>query len=230
MRANFSDHLNSSFPAALPPQAVGALPPQAKAAGEDLDYWLAQWWTELAHLPAGENFAQDETGAYAETGDLGRVFMLGGMTESGEVERTFSVDAGDFILVPVINFFDVESPDFPWTTVTDLASATTLINDLLDEWIASIDWSSLYLTVDGRPVEDLESYLVRTEDIFTMGTVEEGTYINELGAPVGADLTWAGAAGVMVMLRPLPPGEHVISFGGSAGSFDVQVTDYIWVS
>lgn len=196
-----------------------ALPPDAVVGGHSMEFWTAQWWTTLLQSPAGDNLRT--TGSE----DLGPVTLLGGDEGAGgNVTRHFQVEAGDKLLVPVLNLFDVEGADIPFSP-TDPAAQAGLRDAVLDAWSAHIDLKHTSLKVDGQSVEDLGDYFHRT-GVFSMGTVKGGSLIESLGVKEGGLLDGTEAAGIMVMLRPLPEGRHTIVFRGAVDAYTVDATPF----
>ena len=61
----------------------------------------------MAAIPANQNPILDETGEYAELGDVGDVHYLAG-NFGGETTREFNVEAGDTLVVPMLNVWSDE--------------------------------------------------------------------------------------------------------------------------
>jgi hypothetical protein len=70
--------------------------------------------------------------------------------------------------------------------------------------------TELKLLVDGKPIEKLERFRVRT-GVFTFSGPEKA---DDAVHPSVFGKQRAVSDGYWVMLKPLPPGEHTIEFGG----------------
>jgi hypothetical protein len=90
--------------------------------------------------------------------------------------------------------------------------------------------TGLFASIDGVPVQNLQSDLVRT-DFFSMGPTQPGSLVNTLGAPVGVDLSPTKSSGYWLMVQGLAPGEHTLHFGGNLNTgFSTEVIDHIIVT
>jgi hypothetical protein len=193
-------------------RAYTILPPSNVVAGKSIAEWTAAWWTWAAQAPNGPVNPQfDPTGASADYNNDGPVFFVAGNTFT----RAFTVPAGRPILIPIINFFDIE-PDPPvMASLEDRITATT---DAVASWLSVVDTGSLFASVDGKAVANPAGYLEVT-DIFSMGPVQPGSYLDlGFGIPAGTDASPNKAAGYWLMIDGLTPGVHELHFGGSAGA------------
>ena len=89
-------------------------------------------------------------------------------------------------------------------------------------------------TVDGAPIaQDLLQYRIKSPP-FTFNAVADNPFAPQ-GSPAGTGL--AVSDGFYVLLTPMPPGEHVITFGGAVSfvgpvgpqTFETSVTYHITV-
>jgi hypothetical protein len=215
--------------------------PDSVVYGQTIAEWTEDWWTAVASSPAGQNIVEDDSGQYAHVNNDEKMFFVGGtLGPAGDVERTFSVEAGRDLLIPIVNIFDSEGPGITSPEFgTDYEGA---VDEFLDNWEDAIDYSSLHLTIDGKTFSGdfLEDYLVRT-DIFSLGEVQKDSYFASLGAPVGTDASTTGATGIWVVLHGLEKGKHTISFGGDVDPVvdnddnvildpgPISVTDHIYI-
>jgi PEP-CTERM motif len=179
--------------------------------GEPLAQWTQNWWTWALQAPFATNPLLDTTGAYAGVDNNGPVFFIAG-TSGGSADRTFDVPAGKPLLIPMLNQFDTLDPK-------------STENKLLQNFQNSV--TSLFATIDGTSIKNPQSFLVRT-DFFSMGETQLGSFIAELGAPVGVELYPTKSSGYWLMVSGLSLGEHTLTFGGSlSNGFSTSVTDRI---
>jgi hypothetical protein len=185
-------------------------------AGETIAQWTQKWWTWALQAPANQNPLLDTTGSFAHVNNTDSVFFIGG-TFGGltTADRSITdVPAGKPLLIPVLNQFDTLDPP-------------NVENKVLSDFQKSV--ASLFADIDGIPVKNLQSDLVRT-DFFSMGPTQPGSLVEQLGAPVGTDLSPTKSSGYWLMVEGLAPGQHTLHFGGSLSTgFSTEVTDHITV-
>lgn len=185
-------------------------------AGETIAQWTQKWWTWALQAPANQNPLLDTTGSFAHVNNTDSVFFIGG-TFGGltTADRSITdVPAGKPLLIPVLNQFDTLDPP-------------NVENKVLSDFQKSV--ASLFADIDGVPVKNLQSDLVRT-DFFSMGPTQPGSLVEQLGAPVGTDLSPTKSSGYWLMVEGLAPGQHTLHFGGSLSTgFSTEVTDHITV-
>jgi hypothetical protein len=191
------------------------LPPFASALGKTYGAWSAAWWQYVLLQPASSNPLTDSTGAGCRTGQSGHVFFLVGTNGSGSIVRTAcTVPTGHALFFPLVNAVDAHTPgdglDTPQLVWDDLH--TTLGFGSFSELHASIDdvqvnglnppATTAYRACAG-PVAGCAASFSLTLPADNFFGVPAGTY-----APAVAD-------GFYLLVAPLPPGPHVIKFGGT---------------
>ena len=135
------------------------------------------------------------------------VFLAG--TTGGAATRSCTIPAGSSILVQLINV-ECSTAEGNGDTPAELrACARGFVEQFTD----------LSLTIDGVAIADLQRFRVQSP-VFQF-TAAEG---NVFGVPAGT--TRSVADGFWVLIRPLSPGTHTISFGGAypPGPFTTFVT------
>lgn len=190
--------------------------PTAEVLGTSIKGWTENWWTWALQAPATMNPLNDQTGQWADFDNERPVFFAAGAL-SGSFERTFTVQEGTPILIPVYNFvslaFNSDPPDY-----ADKAVA---------EWEAGV--TSLSATIDGDPIENIEAYLVQT-DHFTPGAPKPNSLLQTFGIPPGDDLFPSKGSGYWLMIEGLTPGPHTITVSGTSEVYPaVSVTDHIFI-
>jgi hypothetical protein len=189
------------------------------------------WWIWALQAPAETNPLRDPTGEWAGIDNHGPIFYVAGTYgEPTTAERSFEVEAGKTLVIPMLNAFAVVDA---LTTVADVDAS-------IADWKSTV--LDLFLEVDGKALPDPFSYYVETDHI-SLGTMAQGSLIwelaNEAGLgtliPEGTEMYPAKAAGYYVELQ-LKPGWHTLHFGGSAdtdgdGTADLtlDITDHIRV-
>ena len=188
----------------------GIIPPQASYAGKTQGEWLQEWWLWVF---GAEGYAQmyDGTGELAHingNGD-GHVFFLAKSWAGEPQERHVTVRAGTALYIPVMGNYNDS-----WSGITDPEVLKAGV-------LATIPGAhDLAVTIDGRAVEDIWSY-IQTTGIFTSIDPNFPPYV----------FYPAFGYEVSLLLRPLPPGQHVIHMQGSyLDEFTTDVTYYITVT
>jgi hypothetical protein len=181
----------------LGPTAAMAAPPAVRKPPPPL---TALWWQTVLSIP-GDSLDRCDLG----TRDV--VFLAG--TTGGAATRSCTIPAGTSILVPLINVecSTVEgNGDIP-------AELRACARGFAEQF------TDLSLTIDGVAVADLQRFRVHSP-VFQF-TAAPG---NVFGIPAGT--TRSVADGYWVLIRPLSPGTHIISFGGAflPGGFTPSVT------
>jgi hypothetical protein len=204
------------------------LPPNSVAYGKTYGAWSAAWWQYVVAQPVSSNPLFDATGAGCRKAQSGRVFFLVGDASAPRDQCT--VPAGKALFFPLVNAFNVSTPSVepPKTAQEAWAELESIFGP----------FSALHATVDGVAIANLNpattpyrvcagpvarcsappfSMFLPAENIFGNPAIGEGTY-----EPAVAD-------GFYVMLAPLTPGPHTITFGGEglyAGGLISQDTTY----
>ena len=218
------------------------LPPSSMAYGKTYGGWSAAWWQYVERQPGSTNPTnKNSTGAGCGQDQSGPVFFLVGTGDnSGDpvVRNQCVVPAGKALFFPLVNVFDFHVDCTPQTTnVCD----TNLIDppgsplgtgpweDL--EISATYQILSLHATIDGVPLSlgdptttpyracagptdpkvtnpshcGAPAFFLtfQTDNLFSPG-LPAGTF-----GPSVSDGAW-------LLLAPLSPGRHTLSFGGTA--------------
>ena len=230
----------SGTPAGAASPNPGVLPPSSQAFGRTYGAWSAAFWQYVESQPAPSNPLVDTTGANCRVGQSGPVFFLVGANGPGTIRRDeCKVPAGKALFFPLVNAFDVHvscdvAPAFCDTNDTPLEIWNDLQNNL------GFGASALHATVDGVAVQNLNP--ATTPYQACAGPVPRCSAPafsltfpadNLFGLPAG---TYAPAVadGFYLLLAPLAPGAHTISFGGTAtfngGAFSEDITYHLVVS
>lgn len=176
-------------------QDIGLFQIDSKPYNSTYGDWTAKWWIWALSIPEEDNPITDQTGENCGINQRGPVWFLAGTT-GGSVTRECDVPAGKAILLSPLNI-ECSYAEFP-TMKTE--------KELRD--CAQWPGASVEVTIDGVKLTEIEKYNVQSP-IFDVVLPEN----NIFGAPAGP--TKAVSGGWWVLLQPLPPGNHQISFGGS---------------
>jgi hypothetical protein len=193
------------------------LPPDSRVACRTLGEWSALWWAWAFSFPVNDNPLLDLTGEKAKFGDVGPVFFLAGAyNASGNVTRRATLPAGKFIFFPVVNLVNDNVGVSPRQTIDELTAALAAVIPPSPAIHASVDGTPVDQLQQHREIAPVFSYTLQSTDnlqqVLNHIPDAQGTIF-----PVVAD-------GFYLMLRPLPPGHHVINFGGSLLGPEFNVT------
>ena len=193
----------------------------------------------------------------ADTWFLAGIRSDGPLAGTGPVSRSCAIPAGRRLFFPLLNSLSL--CPFPGETPEDLKASAAgglgLDPDPNAEPPANIE---LYASINGIPVERRMTRAPKDQKtLFSLRTqseifgIDSSVFYNNpvpFGLPVGALrfpvpvapgstelIEWAcpnywTGDGYYVLVEPLPPGSHVIEFGASIGSFEVDVTYYLTVA
>ena len=199
----------------------GVAPPDSTPYGKTYADWTADWWRYVMSFPADTSPLNDATGADCGVGQSGPVFFLVGTTGGPAVRDECVVPVGKSILFPAINFISAVPED--GATAADIQALCSLATDYIDE---------VQVTVDGVDLQNLMQDYRFPSPIFSFTGAAGNPY-----APYYEGFReTAFADGYWVLLRPLPPGQHVIHFYGHfywpdwEWEFDVDVTYHLTVA
>jgi hypothetical protein len=174
-----------------------------KPYGKTYGSWTVHWWQWILGIPKSINPVLDRTGEYTTMNQQNRdVFFLAGKLaeeKSSLPQRYCSVSTEKSILVPVINCESnpLENPKLK--THKDIV-------DRVREDEDTIVRHQCYL--DGRRIEPVR--IKSDPEIFEVRLVGDNLFNVK-----GGGTTRASADGYWAFLKPLPKGEHNISFQGS---------------
>ena len=179
------------------------LPPDAVVAKRSQEDWSRIWWQWAATFQRAESPVADQTGERCAGHQTGEVWFLAGTYETQRTFRTCRVPRGKYLFFPLINY--VVMPNSAPISCNAVTSTAARMTDGV---------SNLVLRIDGERHGDLARHRQATRDCFDLG---------ELATPPVR--TYPSAAnGYYAMLRPLPPGTHVIDLGGILPSMAQAVT------
>jgi hypothetical protein len=201
--------LASPSVAAAGSRAVEPVPPS----GTTYNRLAVAWWQYALGQPESTNPLLDTTGASCATGQSGPVFFLVGSFSSDPVVRDCTVAGGKFLFFPMLNAFEVHVPG------DGLDTERLVYKAFLKHGFRAIQ---LRASVDGVPVADLKPkktpFHVCAAPV--AGCAPSSFSITLPGGNIfGIDAgTYAPAVqeGFYLLLPPLKPGLHTITFGGKS--------------
>jgi hypothetical protein len=204
--------------AAAPATAAPVVVPPT---GDVYNQLAVAWWQYVLARPTPANPLLDATGAHCADGQTGAVFFLVGTSRTDPVTRDCAVQGSHELFFPLINAFDVHTPgdglDTPALVLTDFQSFHFRVR-------------TLHASVDGVPIDGLgptnSPFRACAEPVAGCSPASFSLTLpgnNLFGIPAG---TYAPAVqdGFYLLLAPLAPGAHTITFGGT-GSFQRAATN-----
>jgi hypothetical protein len=194
----------------------GVYPVTAKPCGKTYEEWSILWWQWAEAIPFGVNpVFNDKTGIHGSIGQSGPVWFLAG-AGGGEIKRTVTVPLGKPLFFPISNWIN-DYPCPPSDPPFEPPAGKTLevfLQEYIGTYVEMID--VLECEVDGKPLKDLFDYRV-ISGLFPFTAAAD---IGLTGDPcTTGSPQLATSDGYWVMLRPLPPGEHVIHFRGGVSAW-----------
>jgi hypothetical protein len=181
------------------------LPADAPLAGVSQQDWSRRWWEWAASFDMNESPVADRTGAQCGNSQSGDVWFLAGTYGTRRTVRSCRVPQGKYLFFPLINY--VVAPPADGTSVS--CESITRVAARMTEGVFN-----LVLEIDGVRHEALEQHRLPTAQCFDLGA----------RTPQQFRVYPAAANGYYVALKPLPPGRHVINFGGALPSTLQAVT------
>jgi hypothetical protein len=198
-------------------------PPNANMYGQSYDEWSEDWlqWVLSAEdcpaLPI-----TDSDGSYGSQNQSGPVFFLAG-NFGGSVTRSITIPAGKGIFFPLVNgFFIGNCPGYypaPGQTLEEYYQAA--LEPVFDMA------GGLSVTLDGQTYTDLDDYRAASY----LFEVTATPALACLDSCLTGDPQEVAVDGFWVMLKPLSPGSHTLTFTGGIPvyGFSLEVTYNITV-
>jgi hypothetical protein len=194
-------------------------PPNSRPYGLTYGQWSAAWWQWAIAIPMDNSPLFDPTGENCDEGQSGPVWYLAG-SFGGDATRDCNIPLGKAILFPVING-ECSTIEGNGTTEEELRACAKTQADTMNVVQASID---------GVDIENLDPpdspYRVQSP-LFTFALPPDDV----LGLNTGDSVVTSPsvADGYWIMLKPLSPGEHTLTFHGEAGEFTLSITYHLKV-
>jgi hypothetical protein len=197
--------------------------PRSHPYGQSYAEWAGDWLAWMLSIPVhgpGPGGLFNPFLVYNEdtcaTGQSGPVWFLGfgGTMGDGSVPRPCTVPAGKALLVSVGTSFCTPAAGDPSSP------------EELRECVEGFGYpSGLLIEIDGVRIPNPERYFVSTPFTFTL---PQDNFLQFVGAQPATPGNWYGHSySPVLIVKPLPPGEHVIRVGDNG---IVQVTWVITVS
>ena len=204
----------------------GVAPPNSKPYGKTYGEWAAAWgqWNEA--IPLGVNPANDPSGLQGAINQSGPVWFLAG-TFGGSATRQATIPAGTAIFFPLIDYLD----DYPCpNTSYPSLSKESLEAFLIDDAAKTINQATgleATLAPDHQPPQPLSSFRFHSK-LFSFTAAADLLTVDPCvtGSP-----QLAVVDGYWLLLKPLSPGTHTLTFGGTLPQvpFRTEVTYHLTI-
>lgn len=207
----------------VPP--TGVLPPYMEVAGKTQAEWSGTWWQWALSQGTNTSPVLDRTGANANVRQYGDVFFVAGLLgyslDPISANRSFTVPAGKHLFFPVLN-----------GAADNIDVVPPVSEQQLRDWAASgfESYRDVFATIDGNPVTQLTTYRQRSPLSAVVLPIDNVFQPLSPGYRDGVTIEDQVSDGIWVMLSPLSPGDHVITFGGkNTFGWSLAVTNRIRV-
>jgi len=171
----------------------------ARVGGETIGEWTGDWWEaalEALDFPFPTGGIQP--GALGNVG--GPVFFAVASPGPGSTLYTYTVPRGKYVLMPLYTY--------TWSSQSfdDPCSDYNCAERLSDRFVRAV--KALSVRIDGEEVGHLFEHFERTPQFFEFDAPVDGWWAG--GDPAFAGPWFGYASGYWLMLKPLPPGRHVV--------------------
>lgn len=188
------------------------LPPHSIINGKKLGDWGAEWWQWAYSFNRDYSPVEDDSGRLCSLGQSGDVWFLAGSYTTRPIVRECTVPQGKYLFFPIINFIAHPTPEKPESCRMAAERAARLVEEP----------GSLFFRINGVEIVSPRSHRESVGKCF-----DPFAKIDNMTKP-----TWAYPAasdGYWIALKPLPPGTHILQFGGRLATFEQNITYKIHV-
>lgn len=205
---------------------TGSSPPSlafnanANPYGTSMVDWSEGWWRWAMSIPVSSNPNLDSSGVDCAEQQSGDVFFLASIFGSGSVERSCTVPAKRALLVPLSSLLN----DYPCPPSFGFEPPPgESLDQFLADGAAAVEdqVTTLSLSVDGTAVPELFDYRYRTPLFHFTGDSSLTATVDP--CVTGSDQV-AVADGFFVMLKPLAPGTHTVTFTAASPNVQSSIT------
>lgn len=182
--------------------------------GKSYEELAARWANWAQKEPKATSPLFDTTGELCNRNQKGEFWYLAGSLE-GVAERICVIPEGKAIFFPIINYisFPPEFPDAddPCSDLSELVEQIRCdVNEDIDVNVGPAPNVPLRFTLDGEPVNDLFAYRVQSRP----GGFKfwSGPLFEELFSLPAGPRNPAVVDGYWILIKPLKPGMHSLSF------------------
>lgn len=197
------------------------MPDEAQAqTGKTYGEWSVAWWQYALETPADNNPLLDPTGANCNFGQSGAVFFLVSTNGGTATRNECRVPAGKILFLPLLVTARYKETTDPQPEAGMRAAIQGFVKST----------RNLQANFDGEDVSislDPDTTLLRTRSPANFFTINAPA--NNIFGGVPGQSYDAVSDGFYLMLAPLAPGAHTITFGGASRNFSSYVTYNLYV-
>jgi len=154
------------------------------------------WWQWAVSMPDAQSPIKDRSGVRCAVNQAGPVWFLAGGFGTSRISRECRIPSDRHIFFPVINMLYYPSGEGPAPTCDSVKLHAAMNNRYL---------KSFKVTIDDHSYVNPAFFRRSSADCFDLIARKPGTYTPSTVFPSATDGYW-------VMLRPLSPGRHTLSF------------------
>lgn len=196
------------------------VPTSETLSGKSYEGLAAEWWQWVRAIPAEQNPLLD---APCNVQQEGPVFFLAG-NFGGTGTRSCAVPADKALFFPLFNVSYSSCPEIvkDESYTCDQAKSEEYLHTSAKA-LMDTEGIALTLEIDGVAIPDLMGYRAASKTFTDSAAAGPSELLGDCSGPIrentcgiSVDSTRKMAAdGYWIMLRPLPPGEHKLHFGGN---------------
>jgi len=202
-----------------------AYSPNSRAYGKTLGQWGAEWWIWMGQFQVDNSPITDPDGSRggAAYQPGGPVWYLAG-TFGGPAERWIEMPTDTSLLFPLINW-DVWSPEDCWwigASEEPYPCDASPLQAFLDDFFTN-HVTGLSASLDGSEIANLFAYRAKSGP-FTLSILPD-TLWTDFGYEAGSRYPNL-SDGYYVLLKPLEPGYHLLTFEAEVDNNPGQAVTY----
>jgi len=186
----------------------------------------ALWWKQVKGIDRDENPLLDDNGEHCDVAQAGPLWFLHGtFSPSKSATRQCTIPCDKYLVIPLCNVLADTSPgldeDGDMVPFYEIETLEEELEQATKAWC--LDNQDLQVTVDGVPLCDADLRYARARSYEPFPIFYPSDNLSHyFGVPTPAGIYEGMADGYYVILKPLTPGVHDVSF--SAGFYSVIYT------
>jgi len=184
----------------------------------------ALWWKQVKGIERSQNPLLDDEGVHCDVAQTGPLWLLHGtFSPSKSAIRDCTIPCNKSLVIPLCNVLADTSPgldeDGNMVPFYEIEQLKVELQEATQAWC--IENTKLEVSIDDVPLcaSDLKYARAQAYEPFPVFYPSDNLS-HYFGIPTTAGIYEGVADGYYVILKPLTPGEHVVSF--SAGFYRVQ--------